>query len=856
MKKSSKIPAIIGHVLAMVFTFFACVVALSARWALTTWSNLKMEEMIFELRAPLKGTGGGMIRAYVLNAIVPSVVICAVLLLISRILKKKGKKQTALIAGMLIGAAAALAVSLTIFWQRVEVGKWLRGLGDESNFIEENYADPNEVTITFPEKKRNLVYIYLESMETTFADPENGGAFEKNVIPELTELAEENEDFSGPDTALNGGISMPGTTWTMGAIFAETSGLPLKLAIGANAMDTMDSFFPQIRTLGDILEEAGYRQRFVLGSDVTFGGRRLYFTDHGDYEFEDYVYAKEQGLIPEDYNVFWGYEDEKLFTFAKDSLTKMAAESEESGEPFNFTLLTVDTHFEDGYVCELCGDEFGDNQYANVFACSSRQTTEFVRWIMEQDFFENTTIILSGDHPTMDSDFCVKIDPSYQRRVYTCVINSAKEMAPDAPARVFSTFDAFPTTLSALGATIEGDRLGLGTDLYSGTETLTEQYGLEMEKDQLEKRSTFLESLEVVDTTSEKYLKRKGLLPSAKVHLLWDESEEGQLLVRIDTLRYLFEPLTKVEAVFGARGKKAVRETYEAEFLSDGTYRVSLPITEKLVGSASLTINGIGESGESYQLYKYSGPLLLAARGKFADYLDGLSRLDDCIIFMAVRDDASTGLSEEMKAGLQKLGLNIIPKFRQTYYAIIDGDKVEEKADDEKLDVTGTLEDGTEYEIISGGYNTGLAAEVWLNGENKAPIKKRGYNIVVYDKSDKKVINSISFDTYSGDPRAKITIKDPGLFSKSLSVRIEEIGGCTTSSRGSKNEPNAVNVEVWTDDDPGTVTTYALTQKSEDTFAGKIDATPYKGKKIWIRFRVFNASGAQFVVDTVSREIA
>ena len=35
---------------------------------------------------------------------------------------------------------------------------------------------------------------------------------------------------------------MPGTTWTMGAMFGQTSGLPLNTSIDANGMDTQDSF--------------------------------------------------------------------------------------------------------------------------------------------------------------------------------------------------------------------------------------------------------------------------------------------------------------------------------------------------------------------------------------------------------------------------------------------------------------------------------------------------------------------------------------------------------------------------------------------------------------------------------------
>ena len=51
--------------------------------------------------------------------------------------------------------------------------------------------------------------------------------------------------------------------------------------------------------------------------------------------------ATTEGRIPEDYNVWWRYEDEKLFDFAKEDLKKLAA----GDKPINMTMLTVDTHF-------------------------------------------------------------------------------------------------------------------------------------------------------------------------------------------------------------------------------------------------------------------------------------------------------------------------------------------------------------------------------------------------------------------------------------------------------------------------------------------------------------------------------
>lgn len=125
----------------------------------------------------------------------------------------------------------------------------------------------------------------------------------------MTKLAEENEDFSENNKKLNGGISLSGTGWTMGAMFGQTSGLPLSISIDRNAMSSQDSFFPGVTTLGDILKQEGYSQTLLIGSDATFGGRRLYFEDHGSYEIEDYNYALENNKIPEGYKVWWGYED-------------------------------------------------------------------------------------------------------------------------------------------------------------------------------------------------------------------------------------------------------------------------------------------------------------------------------------------------------------------------------------------------------------------------------------------------------------------------------------------------------------------------------------------------------------------
>lgn len=518
----------VGEILTVFIAGLSVLLALSVRWMFATWTNLSMDELVYHLTAPLDGTNTDMIWDYVRVCAVPTILVIFFLILILIAWRKKEKVH--LFRGIInLVALVGIIVMLGYTWTELGVGDYLKDQNTESKFIEDEYVDPTDVEVVFPEQKRNLIYIFLESMETTYSDVDDGGAFDENVIPELTEIAQTNEDFSGADPKLNGGYSLAGTTWTMGAMFAQTSGLPLNISISANDMDTQDSFFPGVTTLGDILSDAGYTQTLLIGSEAQFGGRKLYFQEHGNYEMEDYSYAIENGLIPSDYKVWWGYEDQKLFEFAKEKLLQLS----QGDEPFNLTMLTVDTHFEDGYVCEQCPTEY-DTQYSNVMACSSRQVGEFLKWIQQQDFYENTTIVISGDHPTMDSDYCAEIDQegNYDRRVFTAYINAAA-YAQNQQERTYSTFDNFPTTLAALGVQIDGDRLGLGTNLFSGTKTLLEEFGNSKVNAELKKKSEFIEKLSAMDKTNDALLIREGKMNGADADIDMTHVAEGYIPVAV-----------------------------------------------------------------------------------------------------------------------------------------------------------------------------------------------------------------------------------------------------------------------------------------------------------------------------------
>ncbi len=595
-----------GNLLLVLLGAVSILICRSIAWMFDTWPNLSMDELMFQIRAPLNGTNQGMIWDYIGFCVPAAAGTFFILVILMIAVRRRKKFYHILIAADLAVSVILLAGGIYVMWNRLDIGNYAANNSTYSEFIDNHYVDPANTALTFPDDKRNLIYIYLESMEATYSSTENGGAFADDYIPELADLAQENEDFSGNETALNGGYSLTGATWTMGALFAQTTGLPLSIPIEENSMDTQESFLPGVTALGDILADQGYTQTFMIGSDAVFGGRSLYFTEHGNYDIEDYYYFRNLGKFPEDYRVWWGFEDAKLFEYAKEKLTELGSQS----QPFNFTMLTVDTHFEDGYECQLCDGKYGDNTYANVISCSSRQVSEFVRWIQQQDFYENTTIVISGDHPTMDSDFCEDIDPDYNRKVYTAYINSAVEPADSQWRREYSTFDSLPTTLASLGVEIDGNRLGLGTNLFSDEMTLVELYGTDAISEELSKRSELLDELTSdIDEDSVALKVREGRAPIASAEIQITDPVSGAAQIAISDLENTETGIASVSAaIWTAEDQRDVLWVQATE-QADGSYLAEFNLYEPgfVSESYNLDVYLTDDLGDQYCISSTTG---------------------------------------------------------------------------------------------------------------------------------------------------------------------------------------------------------------------------------------------------------
>lgn len=463
----------------LILIIFICILAVfSIIWGNRTFSVKTLNQMIYHLLVPCDGTDEGIYKDWgiysIPKAILVTILLCLLIFYTPLQFILEFRKMI-----MIVSIVGTILYALINY----QIISYVFDLVRVSDLYEKYYVDPKSVELNF-KQKRNLIHIYLESIENTYLSKEDGGQEENNFIKELGCLAKDNINFSHNEK-IGGSYTVEGTQWTIASMVAQEAGIPLLLPLSHDKYDHTSIFLPGVYSMGEILEDQGYVNELLIGSDANFACASNFYKQHGNFSVVDLLKIKEEGRIPEDYQVFWGFEDQKLFKFAKEDITKLA----KSKRPFFINIETVDTHTPDGYVCEKCQHEY-DNQYANVIRCQSKQVAEFVHWCKEQDWYENTTIVITGDHNSMSEKFFTNLDKKYIRTPYNCFINSAVETTYQKN-RKFAIFDFYPTILASLGVEIKGERLGLGTNLFSGKRTVLEEIGFKKLDSDIRKRSKF-----------------------------------------------------------------------------------------------------------------------------------------------------------------------------------------------------------------------------------------------------------------------------------------------------------------------------------------------------------------------------
>ncbi len=481
LEKSKDKNSIVKDTIAYIILAITTLLAGGLAYYKNYFTYTNFENLFFALGNNLAGTSAEVIKAISIYIIIFFILFFSISTIFifshkyNLILNINKRKYRLIPIGLfakrtILGSLSLLIVVILIGIKELDVYSFYRMMTNPSTIYEEKYVEPQKVKLTFPEKKKNVIHIILESMENSLFSSDKGGAYIETVIPELQQLALDNTSFS-PNEKIASGLFVPvGCNWTAAGMVCQSSGLGLRY--GLSLKENNKTFLPGAYPLGQILESEGYNLKIIMGSDGSFNNRDLYYMKHGNHEVIDLYKAMALEYIPKGYhNSWWGFEDSKLYEMSKTELSLLAKEN----KPFAYTMLTVDTHFPEGYLDESCQSNHS-SQYLSTYACASTMLSEFINWLKDQDFYKDTVVVITGDHLTMQDKMFQGM--RYENRyIYNAIVNSS--VKAESEIRQGSSFDVFPTILASMGVKIDGDRLGLGTNLYSSKPTLIDEMGLE-----------------------------------------------------------------------------------------------------------------------------------------------------------------------------------------------------------------------------------------------------------------------------------------------------------------------------------------------------------------------------------------
>ncbi len=244
----------------------------------------------------------------------------------------------------------------------------------------------SDIKASLPQSPENLIMIFLESMDFQFVNN-----------PDFINLTPSLNRYSERFTLLKNHISTENAT--MPAIISNLCGIVPDYSMGNDTLSNEEFIYKNLACFTDILRSAGYYQVYMGGADSSFAGKRDFLRQHGYHEIFGWEYWANNETYKDDENhSYWGLYDSDLF---EEAILKM--EKLKSLSPFNLTLLTLNTHLP-GFFSNSCSGYVEDTadstnrDMLNAIHCSDKALGRYLDWLDKNGFFENTTIVIAGDH--------------------------------------------------------------------------------------------------------------------------------------------------------------------------------------------------------------------------------------------------------------------------------------------------------------------------------------------------------------------------------------------------------------------------------------------------------------------------
>lgn len=405
------------------------------------------ELIIFHLRADLSGAGLGEFRTYFIFGALYISAILGLAVLTYKHCWGGGSERGRISYILPVGA---LAVAIILHPLLSDVYRMMR-LGEGEGVPDEYYVYDLKKTNLLV--KKNIVYIWLESVEATYLDESIFPGLMPNISSYLRHV------LSFGDIR-----QFAGDSWTIGGLVSSQCGVPLTSYSGGNSYAGIDSFLPGATCLGDVLRQSGYHLEYYGGSASNFAGKGNFFRTHGF----DGVFGLDElkEHIPDAERISrWGLYDDDLFDIIIEAFSRLY----QRDEPFGLFALTLDTHHPRGHPSKACANtryKDGSNAILNAVHCVDKLLFDLVSEINELDTRDDTIIVVSSDHLAMPNTATEMLKTGKRRNLFFVLNSGMKQQRVDKQGVLY---DIGPTVLDILGS--DQKRLGFGTSLLDSMST-------------------------------------------------------------------------------------------------------------------------------------------------------------------------------------------------------------------------------------------------------------------------------------------------------------------------------------------------------------------------------------------------
>lgn len=364
--------------------------ALSAWWLVDRLSGNGIDAAtLYHLQAGMQGAGIGDFSGYIAQfaglALLSLLPLALVPILRGRLQGFRRRHPVPAVSATFVAAFVAAVLASPLYVDAKRLHRQLAPADAEG--VAAEYRPPAGDLA----RRRNIVWIYAESLERTYLDE----TVFPGLMPNIARLAQEGLDFRDIG-------STEGASWTIAGLVASQCGVPLTTARGdENSLGRMREFLPGAHCLGDYLQAQGYRNVFLGGADAGFAAKGRFLERHGFHEVRDFAYYRGADIAARHFSN-WGLHDDVLLDDAFDTFMTLSA----AGAPFMLNALTMDTHHPAGHLPVACRDTrydsaLGDIGLLHALKCTDVLVSRLVDRIRASPYADDTLIVLASDHLAM-----------------------------------------------------------------------------------------------------------------------------------------------------------------------------------------------------------------------------------------------------------------------------------------------------------------------------------------------------------------------------------------------------------------------------------------------------------------------